>query len=307
MPTTVVTVPAGGTPSDIPFGIEVGIRYDLVGPTGARVSFNEPTDRDFVGWIEEITGLDGPEVRESSELFVEGDGGIHSDFYYGRRPVTLSGLIDASVFGVERNRKITRLLEAANAMRQDAVLSWTASGGLPVQIRVRRQNSPRITGGRLKNFQISLVAADPRIYGEAIQIGQVAAGASSSAGFASPLLSPLSSGASPVGQVIVQNLGSVGTPPIISIYGPCNNPVVKNQTTGEQLSFTYNLAATEHLDIDTQQRTILLNGTTNRYSALNFADSAWWELAPGNNDIRFSVASFASPASLVILWNHAWL
>lgn len=307
MPTTVVTVPSGGTPSDIPFGIEVGIRYDLVGPTGERVSFNEPTDRDFVGWIEEITGLDGPEVRESSELFVEGDGGIHSDFYYGRRPITFSGIIDASVFGVERNRKITRLLAATNAMRNDALLSWTASGGLPVQVRVRRQNSPRITGGRVKSFQISLVAADPRIYGEAIQIGQVAAGASTSAGFTSPLLSPLSSGASPVGQVIVQNLGNAGTPPIISIYGPCNNPVVRNQTTGQQLSFTYSLAATEHLDIDAQQRTILLNGTTNRYSALNFADSQWFELAPGNNDIRFSTASFSSPASLVILWNHAWL
>lgn len=307
MPTTVVTVPAGGTPSDIPFGIEVGIRYDLNGPSGARVSFNDPDDRDFVGWIEEITGLDGPEVREASENFVEGDGAIHSDFYYGRRPITISGIIDASVFGVERNRKITRLLEAANAMRDDATLLWTASGGLPVQVRVRRQNSPRISGGRVKNFQISLVAADPRIYGEAIQIAQVAAGASTNAGFASPLISPLSSGASPVGQVIVQNLGSCGAPPVISIYGPCTNPVVRNQTTGQQLAFAYTLAATEHLDIDTQQRTILLNGTTNRYSALNFAESDWWELAPGNNDIRLQVSAFSSPASLVILWNHAWI
>lgn len=307
MPTTVVTVPAGGTPSDIPYGIEVGIRYDVVGPTGRRISFNDPNDRDFVGYIEEITGLDGPEVRESSEDFVQGDGGIHSDFYFGRRPITLSGIMDPNSFGVDRNRMINRLTEATNAMRNDAVLSWTASGGLPVQIRVRRQNSPRISGGRLKQFQISLVAADPRIYGEAINIGQVAAGASTSAGFTSPLLSPLSSGASPVGQLIVQNLGNAGAPPIITIYGPITNPVVKNQTTGDQLAFTYTLAATERLEIDSSQRTITLNGTTNRYSALDFVNSTWWDLQPGNNDIRFSATSFTSPASLVILWNHAWI
>lgn len=306
MPTTLTTVAAGGASSDIPFGIEVGIRYDITGSDGTRVSFNDPADRDFTGYLEAVTGLDGPDVRESSELYVQGDGGIHSDFYYGRRPITLSGTFDTSAFGTLRNQKITRLLRATNAMREDATLSWTATGGLPVEVRVRRQNSPRVTGGRVKQFQISLVAADPRIYGQSINIGQVAAGATSTAGFTSPLLSPLQSGAAPAGQVIVENVGNAGAPPIISIYGQLTNPTVTNVTTGQALSFTYALAAAEHLDVDSSARTITV-GTANRYSALNFASSTWWEIAPGLNDIRLTATSFSSGASLVILWNHAWI
>jgi hypothetical protein len=305
MPTTLTTVASGGS-SDVPFGIEVGIRYDITGPDGTRVSFNDPADRDFTGYLEAVSGLDGPDVRESSELYVQGDGGIHSDFYFGRRPITLSGTFDTSQFGTVRNQKITRLLRATNAMREDATLSWTATGGLPVEVRVRRQNSPRVSGGRVKQFQISLVAADPRIYGQSINIGQVAAGATSTAGFTSPLLSPLQSGAAPAGQVIVDNVGNAGAPPILSVYGPVTNPEVVNVTTGETLSFIYTLAAGEHLDVDSSARTITVGGA-NRYSALNFAASTWWELAPGQNDIRLTATSFSSGASLVILWNHAWI
>lgn len=305
MPTTLTTV-ASGASSDVPFGIEVGIRYDITGADGSRVSFNDPADRDFTGYLEAVTGLDGPDVRESSELYVQGDGGIHSDFFYGRRPITLSGTFDTSVFGTARNRKITRLLRATNAMREDATLSWTATGGLPVEVRVRRQNSPRVSGGRIKQFQISLVAADPRIYGASINIGQVAAGGVAVAGFTSPLLSPIQSGAAPAGQLFVENVGNAGAPPIISVYGPISNPTIRNATTGQSLSFTYTLAATEHLDIDASARTITV-AAANRYSALNFASSAWWELAPGINDIRLSASSFSSGASLVILWNHAWI
>jgi hypothetical protein len=49
-------------------------------------------------------------------------------------------------------------------MREDAVLRWTALGGEAVEIKVRRQQPVRITKGYVKEFQIPLVAADPRIY-----------------------------------------------------------------------------------------------------------------------------------------------
>ncbi len=292
--------------SNIPFGIEVGIIYTLTGPGGTIITFNDPDDVNFVGFIEEITGLDGPDVRESAELYVQGDGGIHSDFFFGRRPITISGLIDPNTVGTNRNIMIKNLLEATNAMKEDATLTWTASGGVPVAVKVRRQNSPRISGGRIKAFQISLIAADPRIYGTTINNAQVNAGGSATGGFTSPIISPWQSGASPVGQLILANLGNISSPPTIAIYGPITNPVVRNQTTGEELSFTYSLTAGEFLEINTADRTISLNGSTNRYSALNFTGSSWWELQPGNNDIRLSAASYSTGAYVSVLWNHAW-
>jgi hypothetical protein len=144
-------------------GIEVGILYRLTGPDGMAVSFNDPTQPDFIGYIEEITGLDGPDTREASELLVEGDGGVHDEFWHGRRPVTISGLLDPNAFGAERNLEVTRLLQATNAMRGDAVLTWTPTGGVPVRLPLRRQQPPRITGARVKAFQLSMIAADARI------------------------------------------------------------------------------------------------------------------------------------------------
>lgn len=150
-----------------PFGVEVGILYRLTGPDGTSVSFNDITQSDFVGYTEEVTGLDGPDTRESADLIVEGDGGYHGNFYHGRRPIVLSGIIDPNTFGAARNTMVSNLLRATNAMRQDAVLSWTPTGGDPVAVRVRRQQPPRVTGGRVKSFQVALVAADPRVYGTA--------------------------------------------------------------------------------------------------------------------------------------------
>jgi len=291
--------------SAIPFGIEVGVTYTLTGPGGTIVTFNDSTDTNFVGYLEEVTGLDGADVREAAELYVQGDGGIHSDFYFGRRAITLSGLLDPNSTGLARNLMVKNLLEASNAMKEDATLSWTATGGLPVSVKVRRQNPPRISGGRVKAFQLSLVAADPRIYGTTINNAQATAGGSASGGFTSPIISPWQSGASPVGQIIVANLGNMSSPPTITIYGPITNPTVKNQTTGESLAFTYSLAASEYLEINTADRTIYLNGSTNRYSALNFISSAWWELQPGNNDIRLSASSYSTGAYVSLLWNHA--
>lgn len=152
-----------------PFGVEVGILYRLTGPDGTSVSFNDSAQWDFVGFTEEVTGLDGPDTRESADLIVEGDGGYHGNFYHGRRPIVLSGIIDPNTFGSARNTMVSNLLRATNAMRQDAVLSWTPTGGDPVAVAVRRQQPPRVTGGRVKSFQVALVAADPRVYGTAVR------------------------------------------------------------------------------------------------------------------------------------------
>ena len=307
MPSQLTTVPASGASEGLPVGIEVGIRYSLVGPDGTRVSFNDTTDRDFIGYLEEVTGLDGAEVRESAEMIVEGDGAVHSDFYYGRRPITLSGLLDPGSFGNARNQKVTRLLRACDAMKSDAVLSWQATGGVPVYVQVRKQNPPRISGSRVKSFQLSLVAADPRIYSEQVYSANVSAGAfTSGTGFSSPLVSPLQNILSAAGSITVLNQGSSSTPPILTVYGPITNPKFISGNTGEQLALTYTLAAGQNIAVDVAERTIVLNGTENRYSALDFPNSTWWELQPGANSVRLEGSSFTSAASLAIVWRYAW-
>jgi DNA-binding beta-propeller fold protein YncE len=155
--------------AELPLGISLSTKYVLTGPDGTRAVFNEPSDADYVGAITEITGLDSPEIRESAENLSGLDGGVHGNFYLGRRPITLSGMIYNVVSAEDRNKKITKIQQASAALREDATLEWTPAGGEAVYIKVRRQQPLRATGSWTKTFQLLLVAADPRIYSVATQ------------------------------------------------------------------------------------------------------------------------------------------
>lgn len=146
-------------------GVEYGAKYTLVGPDGTIATFNDASDPNFVGALNpESSGLDSPDVREDAADVVEGDGGIHGDFYAGRRPVVLQGTIIANG-AIQRNERIDKLSRASMALRGDSQLSWINSSGNFFSIALRRQQPLRVTKGFVKDFQLPLVAADPRIYG----------------------------------------------------------------------------------------------------------------------------------------------
>jgi hypothetical protein len=290
MTADLVTVAVAGD-SAVPFGIEVGAAYELIGPDGTRVSWNDATDRDFIGYVSDITGLDGPDVRESSELLVEGDGGRHFDFYHGRRPITMSGLFNPNVFGAAAARNITRLLRATNAMRGDAYLRWTATGAQRVEVAVRRTSPPRITGQRAKSFLIGMTAADPRIYGVTTNV-QAASVVDSSGAYAA---------------VTASNVGSVATYPTISITGPITNPILTNATSGKVLSLTRTIAAGDRVDLDFTNRTIKTQAGSSVYSSLNYTTSEWWPINPGSNSITLTGTFVSTAAQLSVGWRDAWL
>lgn len=284
-----------GVPGDLstPFGIETGIAYEIIASDGFRASFNDDTDQDFIGYVEDITGLDGADVRESSELIVEGDGGRHFDFYHGRRPITLSGPLNPNVFGLEANRNITRLLRATNAMRADAKLRWTATGGVPVEIAVRRNAPPRISGNRVKTYLVGLIAADPRVYSQATN---TASGALA-----------LSGGVATGGPLAVTNAGSTPTSPTLTVSGPISNPIFTNVTTGAVLSLTTTIAAGASVTVDFAARTIVNQAGTSIYSALNYTTSQWWTLASGTNSVKVTGTWTVAGGTFTVGWRDAWL
>lgn len=150
----------------LPLGPEYGVKYTLTGPDGTKAVFNDSTDPNYVGVLnpDESSGLDSPDVREDATDAVEADGGTHGAFYYGRRPVVLSGFIIASSV-TQRNERAAKLQAATNAMREDCTLKWTPTGGQEVELKLRRQQPLRITGPYLKKFQAPLVCASAQITG----------------------------------------------------------------------------------------------------------------------------------------------
>lgn len=295
-----------------PSAAQFGQKFTLTGPDGTVVAFNDSDDPNNVGHIKEMTGLDSPDVRENAEELTQGDGGLHGAFYYGRRPITITAVVHEHDTPTERNWMLNNLNRASNAMRSDSLLEWTPDGGIPQFVAVRRQQATRVTGGWNKEVLLALVAADPFIYSSELHTSSVSAGQTSGvtggAGF--DLSFPVDFGEAAItGQLDVENQGSDIAYPLLTIHGPGTNPAIKNQTTGETLSFIYTLGAGETLTIDTRptNRTVLLNGAVPRYRAVDFLNTVWWGLVPGINDIRLLWSSYSAGASVDVEWRDAWL
>lgn len=306
-----------------PSGPQYGVPYVLTGPDGTRAVFNDPTDPDYVGMLSNISGFDSPELRESADDLVEMDGGIHGDFWYGRRPFTMEGVIFGHASGAERNYRVVRLQQATNAMRGDLTLEWTPDGGVAQFITGRRQQPLRIEGPWNKTFQFAGVAADPRIYSQSLFTSQVDAGADDGTiGFGFDLSFDIDFGVAPVvGQIFATNDGNTETFPIYTFTGPGVSPAVQNVTTGKTIAMLYTLAAGEALVVDTLNRTVSLGTLTSdasgtvvdpatlvtKYSALDFTNTDWGGLVPGSNDLRLSYFSSSAGAKLRVTWRNAWL
>jgi hypothetical protein len=121
--------------------------------------------------------------------------------------------------------------------------------------------------------------------------------------------------ASPSGRTNVFTLGNARCYPVMQLWGPCTFPRVDNlqdlNSAGvpKQLAFDIALSAGQYLEVDTRERTVLLNGNANqpRYSTLDFSVSEWWTLAPGNNFVKYFPDSFSGTARAVMLYRCTFL
>lgn len=262
-----------------PLGVEYGQKMTLTGPDGTVAVFNDTSDPNFVGSLDPAnsSGLDSPDVRENADDLVQMDGGVHGDFFYGRRPLTLGGRVHGHTSTTQRNLRLDLLKRATNALRPVALgsgpaaaqgnsrLSWTPSGGVPVFIDVRRQQPLRVTAGWVKEFQAQMVAADPRFYSQTLHSSTTAGlAASGSAGVSFNVQFGINfPSATPAASLSLLNDGSTTTNPTFYINGPCTNPAVYNATTGKSITFAYTLAANEGLVVDTQNRLVYYGTRTN--------------------------------------------
>lgn len=157
---------------------------------------------------------------------------------------------------------------------------------------------------RLPVASVEWFATDPRIYDDAEQSEAVGL-AAGVAGLSWPLSWPLSwGGASTSSTITAANAGTFPTPMVVRFDGPVTNPGIENVVTGFTLQLSLTLGLGEFLEVDTDARTVLLSGTASRYSSLTTAD--WFELAPGDNQLRFIGTTTGDP-TMTVTWRSAWI
>jgi hypothetical protein len=145
---------------------------------------------------------------------------------------------------------------------------------------------------------------DGRFYADTetvVNVGQATTGT----GWEFPWVFPWVFGSGGSGTVLLENEGLADTFMVATITGPCGGPRLEHVGLGQQVNMAgLTLGAGETVVVDFQARTVLLNGTSDRYGTLTSA-SRFFPLSPGSNEIRFATQT-GSSATAELRYRSAW-
>lgn len=262
--------------------------------------------------IEQVKGLDSAPFRQTKRDHEGVDGGYMDAEFETGRDIALSGVVYAN------NNPLETFLDTLKA-------NWAPSTTLLPLYFLTNDTGLRVlfvkplgcqydwdalrrTGMAAITF--TAYAEDPRIYSATASTVVLPLGATVFTGFAFNLGFSFGFGgvSTTTDGSFIYNGGNRPAPVIMTIQGPVVNPIIMNDTTSSIMQFNITLGPTDMLTIDTQYRTIRLNGTTNRRSAL--ITPGWFSLLPapqssfGANFIRFRGAS--GSGTLAVSYRSSW-
>jgi hypothetical protein len=289
---------AGYTPGQVLAGKTVtlgGISLGAVDAAG--VAWTLDSDG-FQGW-------DSADVRTQYSERQADHGAWAGPAYLAARAITLAGKIVAPSLPA-LDTAMDQL--AAAASLTDTVL--TVAETVPRQCTVRRSGRllMKPVTDRIAAYSVLLTAPDPRRYSTTLQ-SQSTALPVSSGGITLPITLPLTITAGATsGTITLTNAGSIATRPTFTITGPVVSPAILVQypdSTVKQLAYSDTLVTGDSLVIDTDARTVTLNGTVSRRRYLS---GSWPEIPPGQSVTVQWVASAPSPTALLTgTCRSAWL
>lgn len=258
--------------------------------------------------IQVVEGLaKNPELRTSEMVRTHRDGLVKGATFLGGRTITL----EMVVVGWDRSGFSQALSQLRALGIGDLVLRFRlpgVAGGNTARCVVSVRNDDIPQAEEYTSFAVEaayeLRAIDPLLYSDAETVLTLTA-TTVTGGRVYPRVHPFTfGGAGSAGSGNAINIGNHNAPVRIQIHGPITNPRIRNETTGQEIFLAMDLPAGQWVDFDTDARTVLLNGTANRYYYLGVTD--WWSLVPGTNNIRF-FGTAATGAVATITYRSAWL
>lgn len=249
-----------------------------------KMSLNSVEDGIFLQpELEGLTGL--PEIRTSSGVNAGYDGGWTSAQYYDARSISIKGvIINRDAIKLEETRR--KLVSLCGQGRKESLkLNFVTEAGNAYTVFVRTTSCEMsLQSVRVRQeFLLQFRADDPLIYDDGASGGAVAVlkVQNELGGFEINFGLPLLIGG---GATIttVEN-GPEMVYPVINLYGPLHSPKIVNQTTNQQLQISADLATDDVIAIDSQSRTITLNGADVYY--LKTEGSEFIEIAAGTNQL----------------------
>ena len=189
-----------------------------------------------------------------------------------------------------------------------------------INARVRRRaitiNTDYSSG--LATVTYEFFCPDPRYYDDALQSTNLINATTTagrtynrvytqppSAGYNNPYLSGMYYGGGAGSPNLITNNGWATSSPVITIQGPCINPRVTDVTAGYYLQVDTTLGTADTLVLDTDLRTVTLNGI-NRRALLNNS-STWFAAPPGTSYYTFTATGTDGNTACVVTWRSAYI
>lgn len=253
-----------------------------------------------------------PVPRRVIDAAVDADGEIDTTAHFGGRTVTVA------VYSSSGDWEMLQRLRAFLSPRLRPTIVLVEPGAPDRQITVRGEEwdepvpAEHVHAGH--RFAVSQWFAPSGVIESAVEyLDVVYPGSTGGAGVELPVELPVELvGSGPPGSGTVVNGGTIDAFPVLRLFGPlaAGQLVVENRTTGRRLVFDdLEVTGGNYVEVDVRRRTILLNGllSQSRYDRLVVAESQWWTLAPGVNDVRFLPDSFTAPAQMQVRHRWAWI
>jgi hypothetical protein len=276
-----------------------------LGDTG--VILNTDAGFPFVD-IDSVKGLDSAPFRMTQRDHEGDDGGyIDAEFEKGR-DIVLSGTAYTDTALMEQYLDSLKYNWAPST---SLIPFYFKSPGRPERFLYVKPLGVRYDWDTMRRLgqaavQFSAFAEDPRIYELTAITAVINLGATVYTGFGFPFGFPFGFGgvSTTTDEVTVTNSGNRPTPPLLTIAGPVTNPRILNDTLSKEMVFTITLLAGETLVVDPKNKTVRLNGVTNRRNTLQAP--TWFYLAVGANSIRYRAESSDPTSTLTITFRPAW-
>lgn len=260
-----------------------------------------------------ITNLDKgyPEIREVVSPNPDYPGTHDLTRLYGSAAVTL----DLEVYNTpsELIRQLSQyLLPRSRPYLVVTDTEWSSTRR--ISLRPSQFGGP-VTGGVdhiYRQAQVSWIAPKGVWESDTLTTVSISADTGTSAGLTFSVIFPVTWPAgTQAGLAELASDSTLDVFPVLRMYGPCTGPQVTLENTSETLKFLSSLvlSAGEYVEVDTEARTALLNGTVSRLSDLDYSVSEWITLRAGEtNRVRYHPASGVGTGShLEILYRNAWL
>jgi hypothetical protein len=263
-------------------------------------------DADGVEWW--VTKEDGwsssPDVRLELVAHPQRDGSFDAPSFRSSRVITLEGTAIAPDEDTRERAKdrINAVLADGSTLAELTVRERTVTR----RALVRLSAGTKIVDRSPISFEWSLHVTAPDPLRQGVTEYTAFCGLPKpGSGMNFSMTFPLQFGEPTGGSLVLANAGTATSWPLWTVTGPCSQPVIRNDSTGQRLAFDLPLLEGDTLVVDVAARTVWLGGASRRAALL--PRSSWFGLPPGNTVIGFDAFNPHESGVLTVVWRNAWI